>query len=290
MLSNGSAVTTRTIVVPKQFHGKVIGSKAATKLDIESDYGVTITMPDRNSDSENVIIEGPTQTAVTAAENRIMDICGMKSGNVDALRGKLNDLNRQKDVAFAQAKNAPNGPQRDALYAKANALKEACDKEQMNVAQQIFKEKNLGYGLDQMDLHGLSVKEAEQFVNERLGKVHSKLARNDGEFVLSIITGFGHHSDNQVAKIKPAIIELLAQKQYRFQLDASEGTLLVDGVTTNAVPQSTAAPKTTARAPAAAAAAAKPAPKEPEQGSNFGAIFGLVVALFTACFSYAKKR
>jgi hypothetical protein len=86
-------VVSRSVSIPSSFHGKIIGKKAATKLDIESDYGVKLFMPDRNSPSQEIRIEGPTKTAVDAAEHRILDICGMGK---DPDRSELDRLHAEK--------------------------------------------------------------------------------------------------------------------------------------------------------------------------------------------------
>jgi len=44
---------------------------------------------------------------------------------------------------------------------------------------------------------------------------------------LTIITGIGNHSENNVAKIKPAIESLLVEKGYTFEQDSTGGALLV---------------------------------------------------------------
>lgn len=274
----GNSGYSKSLQVPKAYHGKVIGRQQATKKDIESDYGVVITMPNRdNAQDETITIQGSTQVSVDAAENRILDICGM--GKQDAGRAKLNQLDSEMDQAFAHAKSLSNGPERTAAYAKANQLKAQYDQERASQAKKVFEAKNLGYGDDQMDLHGLSVKDAEEAVNQRLDKVKAKLERNDGQFVLSIITGFGHHSDNNVAKIKPAIMDLLTERGFRYQLDDSQGTLLVDGTTSG---------KASTPAPARAAPTSHKsnAPKEDESSD----VFTLLLQLFSCCLGALRKR
>lgn len=64
--------------------------------------------------------------------------------------------------------------------------------------------KNQGRPRNEIDLHGLYVKEASQKVEEAIQ--HCQQA---GENDLTIIVGKGLHSPNQIAKLKPAIIELV---------------------------------------------------------------------------------
>ena len=50
---------TKDVRVPKSLHGKIIGKKAATLKDIESDYpGVKVIVPQRNDPSEIVRLAG----------------------------------------------------------------------------------------------------------------------------------------------------------------------------------------------------------------------------------------
>ena len=73
----------------------------------------------------------------------------------------------------------------------------------------IFKEMNKNNENTIIDLHGLFVEEAIEFVEERL----NELKGND--ITLSIITGAGNHS-SAGALIKPKIHELLKQKNLQF--------------------------------------------------------------------------
>lgn len=64
-------------------------------------------------------------------------------------------------------------------------------------------------------------------MNERLSKTESRI--RDGSLELTIITGAGHHSDNNRAKIKPAIEELLRQRGFQYEVDRTGGIILVQG-------------------------------------------------------------
>lgn len=65
-------------------------------------------------------------------------------------------------------------------------------------------EKNQGRPSNEIDLHGLFVKEASQKVEEAIQR-----CQRNGEDHLVIIVGKGLHSPGQIAKLKPAIIELV---------------------------------------------------------------------------------
>jgi len=266
----------KSVYVPKELHGKVIGKGWATKKDIESDYGVTLTFPAKNDPNAcHIVIDGPTNDSVGYAEARILDICGLDDDTEeDAARERVQKLRQEKDECFRQAFAAPHGPVRDAMFVKANAAKEKCEQAEWEVAKEIFASKNQGYGDDQMDLHGLRVSEAERFVNERLDKVQDRL-RNDSSFVLSIITGIGNHSTNNVAKIKPAIKDLLRNRGFHYQEDQTGGILLVNG----------------SGAPIPSASAPSRPPQRPAQTpeDNIAVFFDMVFELLACCFGGGKQ-
>lgn len=68
----------------------------------------------------------------------------------------------------------------------------------------MISEKNEGRAPDEIDLHGLFVKEAL----ERLS-MFIREAPSVGQTSLRVITGKGLHSDNQQAQILPAVEESL---------------------------------------------------------------------------------
>ncbi|KAH9255571.1 hypothetical protein BASA81_006401 [Batrachochytrium salamandrivorans] len=127
---------------PKAYHGKVIGRQQATKKDIESDYGVMITMPSRdNPQDETVTIQGPTQVAVDVLRTEFWTFAAWVNRTLAG--PKLNQLDSEMDQAFAYAKSLSNGPERTAAYAKANQIKALYDQERASQAKKVFDAKNL---------------------------------------------------------------------------------------------------------------------------------------------------
>ena len=228
---------TKDVYVPKNLHGKIIGKQAATLKDIESDYpGVKVTVPRRNDPSEFVRLAGP-EDAVRRAERRVLDIAGVLSDEAAAERKKVDELRRDKDRLFEEA-NKAMGPKRHQLLDAAHAKKRELEEEQKAAAQRIFKRKNTGYGLEQMDLHGLHLDEAMERVRERL----KKLEAGDVASV-EIITGAGHHSEGNKARIKPAVEALLKERSstlsyeemgggggFKVRLSYGDTAVLVGGV------------------------------------------------------------
>ncbi|KAI8144815.1 hypothetical protein BJV82DRAFT_606381 [Fennellomyces sp. T-0311] len=113
---------------------------------------------------------------------------------------KRNHCYEQSQAAYrngdgAEAKQLSNqGHYHDDLMKKYN--KQAADL--------IFQEKNAGRSSDEIDLHGLFVKEATEKVDEALRR-----CQRDGQDHLTIIVGKGLHSPGQIAKLKPAIVDMV---------------------------------------------------------------------------------
>jgi len=86
----------------------------------------------------------------------------------------------------------------------------------------IFKENNLDSAPDELDLHGLYIKEAIAQTDQA---VIAALSRGESE--IRIIVGKGLHSQGSVAKIKPAIEELMVKHQLTAAIDPRNAGVLV---------------------------------------------------------------
>ena len=201
------AAVVRAVHVPKNLHGKIIGAKGATIRDIESDYpGVKVAVPQRHEASDQVTLTGPP-VAVKRAERRVLDIAGVLGDEVARERSKADELRHEKDKLFDDANRARDPLKRRQLFDEAHAKKRQLESEEQAAAKRIFRLRNSGYGLEQMDLHGLHLDEAMEQVRERLRLLQAgKVGRS-----VEIITGAGHHSDHKKAKLRPAVEELLMQ-------------------------------------------------------------------------------
>jgi len=218
----------KTVKVDKALHGKIIGKKAATLKDIESDYpGVKVTVPKRDDPSDLIQLSGPAD-AVARAEARVLDISGQLSDEAARDRGRAEALRKEKDALFDKAHKS-SGQEKRRLLDAAHAKKRELELEETAAAKRIFRRKNTGYGLEQIDLHGLHVDEAMAQVKERLRRLEA------GDMAsVEIITGAGHHSEQNRAKIRPAVELLLHENtKLRYKPMSSGGGFevsLVDGV------------------------------------------------------------
>lgn len=91
-------------------------------------------------------------------------------------------------------------------------------------AEWVFRANNADSAEDEIDLHGLYVKEAISMLQTRIDA-----ARARGETHLDVIVGKGNHSQNHVAKIKPAVEDLCRQMNFKYALEnGNSGVLVVD--------------------------------------------------------------
>jgi len=79
-----------------------------------------------------------------------------------------------------------------------------------------------------MDLHGLTVAQAVDKVQERLRVVERDL-RSGKLPALTIIVGQGIHSDGHQAKLKPAVLDVLSKQGWAVEMDEPGGQILVRG-------------------------------------------------------------
>ncbi|KAK0186907.1 hypothetical protein F5146DRAFT_935134, partial [Armillaria mellea] len=86
----------------------------------------------------------------------------------------------------------------------------------------IYLENNRGREPGEIDLHGLYVKEAIAYTETALEE-----AKLRGDSELRLIVGTGSHSEDGVAKVRPAIEELMRQHRLVTELDPSNSGVLV---------------------------------------------------------------
>jgi len=86
----------------------------------------------------------------------------------------------------------------------------------------IFTQNNNGRQPGEVDLHGLSVREAIDRSDEAI-----QAAKQRGDSQLRLIVGKGLHSRDHVAKLKPAIEELMQKHQLAAELDPQNAGVLI---------------------------------------------------------------
>ncbi|KAK0554953.1 hypothetical protein OC846_001904 [Tilletia horrida] len=105
-----------------------------------------------------------------------------------------------------QANRKGNGAAAKKLIKKANHHKAQMEKYKQRAADLIFERKNANRKADEVDLHGLTVAEAESRAQDFV-----RTAFRRGISEVKLITGKGNHSAGQKAKIKPNVQQLMLQ-------------------------------------------------------------------------------
>ncbi|KAF8417806.1 hypothetical protein L210DRAFT_3530445 [Boletus edulis BED1] len=86
----------------------------------------------------------------------------------------------------------------------------------------IFRQNNQDRKPGEVDLHGLYVKEAISYTEKSIQE-----AQQRGDAEIRLIVGRGLHSDGHVAKVKPAIEDLMRKRNMPTQVDPhNEGVLI----------------------------------------------------------------
>ncbi|KAH7926704.1 DUF1771-domain-containing protein [Leucogyrophana mollusca] len=142
-----------------------------------------------------------------------------------SLRAKANQEGDQMAQCFQQSHEAY--ARHDGALAKELSLQGKQHEREMErlnaeASEWIFRENNTDSKPGEVDLHGLYVKEAIAFSDKAI-----KEARQRGDSKIRLIVGKGLHSDGHVAKIKPALEELMRQHQVPAELDPHNAGVLV---------------------------------------------------------------
>ncbi|KAJ3272887.1 hypothetical protein HDV01_005210 [Terramyces sp. JEL0728] len=125
----------------------------------------------------------------------------------DELRAQAKKLAAERGELYEKSQRAWNSNEKDKAKEWSDLAKEKgaqMEKANRDASDLFFKTKNAGRPFSEIDLHGQFVNEAIRITDSKINECKEK---NVNE--LTIIVGKGLHSIDGVAKIKPAIIELL---------------------------------------------------------------------------------
>ncbi|EJU04270.1 DUF1771-domain-containing protein [Dacryopinax primogenitus] len=143
-----------------------------------------------------------------------------------ALRAQANEEGDKMSACFDRAHEtyeSGDGAAAKQLSNEGRAHKEKMEQLNREAADWIFAANNSSSPPGTIDLHGLYVQEAIERTELALQAAQSRGGSN-----LRVIVGKGLHSKNHVAKIKPAIEQLMAKYSFAAELDSqNEGVLVV---------------------------------------------------------------
>ena len=169
----------------------------------------------------------PSMTSVAVGNRAVFDYNHSSDTEYQQLRAQAQQHFRKHKELSAESQQSYQAGDK----ARAKQLSEASRREReafaalnRRAAEFVFVENNRDSLANEIDLHGLYVSEAEYVIKKRLifGAEH-------GEQEVRIIVGKGKHSQNGVAKLKPAAEELCKEAQFQWQLDPkNEGVIVVN--------------------------------------------------------------
>lgn len=136
------------------------------------------------------------------------------------LYDKKNKLSQQSQEAFQKG-------DKQKAHELSEQLKKILDEAEnynRKAAEYVFLENNADSKEDEIDLHGLYVKEAKWILQKRISE---SIRTNQPH--LKVIVGKGLHSENGVAKLKPAIDEMCDESNLKHHMDPKNaGVLVID--------------------------------------------------------------
>lgn len=152
-------------------------------------------------------------------------------------------LREQADLAYKKKQQLSSESQKaykNGDGQRAHELSEAAKKQvdiaenyNFQAAEYVFVANNADSDFDEIDLHGLYVKEAQWVLKKR---IVAGIQRHESK--LEVIVGKGLHSQNGVAKLKPAVEELCDEAGFKSHIDPKNTGVLVINLANARIPQS----------------------------------------------------
>ncbi|RLV90171.1 Smr domain-containing protein [Spathaspora sp. JA1] len=136
----------------------------------------------------------------------------------DQLYKKRNQLSQQSQAAYKSG----DGKRAHELSEQSKQIMNQADSVNRQAAEYVFRENNEDSGPDEIDLHGLYVKEATWFLQQRISH---DIRINQSH--LRVIVGKGLHSANGIAKLKPAVNDLCKEMGLKHHIDPKNSGVLV---------------------------------------------------------------
>ncbi|KAK6461163.1 hypothetical protein DFJ63DRAFT_216973 [Scheffersomyces coipomensis] len=143
------------------------------------------------------------------------------------LRGKAEELYDKRKQLSAQSQQAYKQGDKERAHELSEQAKSVLNEAEgynRQAAEYVFRENNTDSGPDEIDLHGLYVKEAEYILQQRIA---NSIRTNQSH--IRVIVGKGLHSANGIAKLKPAIDQMCDECSLKHHMDPhNSGVLVID--------------------------------------------------------------
>ncbi|QID88240.1 hypothetical protein GRS66_010949 [Saccharomyces pastorianus] len=159
------------------------------------------------------------------AQHPVRDYNHSTDQEYQRLRKLADDAYKKRDQLSHESQTAyQQGDKKSAheLSEKSKAQLKVAEDYNMQAAEYVFVENNADSSSNEIDLHGLYVKEALFILQKRI-----KFATDHNEPQLNVIVGKGLHSQNGIAKLKPSIEEYCAKHGIRNHLEKGNSGVLV---------------------------------------------------------------
>lgn len=129
------------------------------------------------------------------------------------------ELSSQSQKAYQSG----DGAEAKRLSEKSKEHAAKMDEYNAKAAEFVFRANNADSEADEIDLHGLFVREAIEYLEKRIG---AALQRKESH--LDVIVGKGLHSEHG-AKIKPAVEEMCEKYKFKYSIDDdNSGVIIID--------------------------------------------------------------
>lgn len=172
-------------------------------------------------------------------DNHQRDYNHATDSNYKRLREQAEEFYKKRNAFSQQSQAAYQHGDRQRAHELSEQSQQAlaqADNYNRQAAAYVFRENNTDSAQDEIDLHGLYVKEAEYFLQVRIVQF-VKTHQNH----LNVIVGKGLHSKNGVAKIKPAVDDMCRDAGLNHHIDSHNSGVLVinlQNVNLNQLPKS----------------------------------------------------
>ncbi|SCU80641.1 LAME_0B04038g1_1 [Lachancea meyersii CBS 8951] len=141
------------------------------------------------------------------------------------LRGLADEAYKKRQSLSQQSQQAFKSGDKGEAHSLSNKAKDQlhiAEKYNMQAAEYVFTQNNADSDSNEIDLHGLYTKEAQWILQRRMA---AGIANQEQR--LEVIVGKGIHSQNGIAKIKPAVEELCQQANLRNYVDPKNSGVLI---------------------------------------------------------------
>lgn len=146
----------------------------------------------------------------------------------DRLYQRRQQLSNQSQQAYKQGDKA----RAKDLSDQAKQVGSQAEDKNFEAALFVFRENNADSAPDEIDLHGLFVKEAEAILRRRIQE-----AVQNNQLHLRVIVGKGLHSKGGIAKLKPAVDQMCDDNNLKHFIDPKNAGVLVIELSPNLLVQ-----------------------------------------------------